>query len=132
MADPDSIDLLRRDHSALAATVGNLTIELRLTKDFIIEIQTDRAVRKERDQLEIVLRAERDKSLNDRLGRIEHRIEEIRMELRGDIAEVQIECSKDFNSIKVVGTGMLLTLISLALASIYKFFTSGALASIIQ
>lgn len=108
MTEQDGIDLLRRDHTSLAATVGNLTIEMRLIKDYMIEMQTDRAVR-----------TERDKNLHDRLGRIEKSIEVL-----------EAECKKDFDKITSIGKWILTAFAVVLIAAIGNFIINGGLGAI--
>lgn len=50
MTLPDSVDLLRKDHSMLAATVGRHTDDLTAVWKKIVELEMQSAVRDERDK----------------------------------------------------------------------------------
>ena len=103
MLEADSIDQLRRDHTSLVSFVDNLTTELRIIKDFVIEMHTDRAVR-----------LERDKNMNERLTRIEKSIETL-----------EHECRKDFDSIKNLGKWVLLAFGAVLITAIGNFIING-------
>lgn len=123
---PDSVELLRRDHSSLASTVTNLvqllgSLEQRLgvMERIVVEIQTDREVRKERDR-----------NLNERLGRIERSIEQLDESVNKELHEIRESSKKGQEQIVNLGKYILGAIFMLVLGSGYSFLTSGALNAI--